>query len=172
VKRPLVSALILAAVLGGVLAVLAAVVSVPRARLLDGYVLVVGGLLLLALVRATHEATSDRSTSVFELALRRRRPGTQRPTELERLEREVVLGTGNAFDLHARLRPLLRDIAGHRLESRRGLALDAGTPEVRRLLGNDLWSLLRPDREPPDDRSAPGLELDALRAHVDTLEAI
>ena len=171
-RKPLVGAAILAALLGGTLLFLAAVVTVPRERVLDGYVLVVGGLFLLALVRATHAAASDAVAAVFERALLPRTRGGARPLELEHLEREVVLACGNAFDLHARLRPLLREIAAHRLESRRGLALDGGSAEVSRLLGDELAALLRADREPPQDRAAPGIPLGRLAAHVDTLERI
>jgi hypothetical protein len=172
VKKPLVGAAVIAALLGGLLLFLAVVVTVPRERVLDGYVLVVGGLFLLALVRATHAAASDAEGAVFERALRPRTRPYARPLELERMEREVVLACGNAFDLHARVRPVLREIATHRLESRRGLALDGGSPEVQRLLGDELAALLRADREPPQDRAAPGLPVGRLSAHVATLERI
>ena len=171
-RKPLVGAAIIAALLGGTLLFLAAVVTIPRERVLDGYVLVVGGLFLLALVRATHAAASDAEAAVFERALLPRKRAAARPLELERMEREVVLACGNAFDLHARLRPVLREIAAHRLESRRGLALDGGAAEVRQLLGDELTALLRPDREPPQDRAAPGIPVRQLEAHVERLERI
>jgi hypothetical protein len=102
----------------------------------------------------------------------RRRPQVARPRELAKLEREVVLGGATAFDAHMRLRPLLREIATHRLASRRGLELDAGGSAVLAILGDDLWALLRPGADPPSDRLAPGLPLPALRAALDTLERI
>src|SRR5437763_538511 len=49
--------------------------------------------------------------SALERALRRRVPEPERPLQLERIERELVLGCGSAFDLHHRLRPTLREIA-------------------------------------------------------------
>ena len=161
-----------AAALGLVALAVALVSSVPRDRLLDGYVLAVGGLVLLALVRAAREAGDAAEASVYERALRRHARRAQRPHALERLEREVVLGATNAFDLHVRVRPVLREIAAHRLESRRGIDLDAGAPATRELLGEELWELVRPDRAPPDDRFAPGVPLDRLRRHVRTLEGI
>lgn len=82
----------------------------------------------------------------------------------------VVLATVNAFDLHLRLRPRLQAIAEHRLASRRGLRLDS--PEARELLGEELWELLRPEREPPGDRFAPGLSLAGQRAALDRIEKI
>lgn len=168
----LLRALGLAAVLGLGLVPIALFTPASHDRLLDGYVLAFGGLLLLALVRVAHAAAGAAGQSAYELALRRQAGRIERPAELEKLEREVVLAAGNAFDVHARLRPLLRQIAEHRLESRRGLRLDDGAPGTRSLLGENLWELVRPDREPPDDRSGPGLPLDRLRAHLTALERL
>jgi hypothetical protein len=134
-------------------------------------VLLVGGLLLLALVRATAGGDPE-GPSRFEGALRRPEPSVDRPRDLAKIEREVVLGGSSSFDFHVRVRPHLREIAAHRLASRRGLDLDSGSPEVRALLGPELWELVRPDRQPPHDRFAPGLPLDRLRHAVDTLEEV
>lgn len=161
----------LAAAVGVVLVLLAVFFPVPRERLLDGYVLFVGGLLLLGLARLTSRAAGH-GRSVYESALRRRRPTPERLRELARIEREVSLAAAHSFDLHVRIRPHLRAIAEHRLESRRGLRLDDGSPAVRALLGDELWELLRPDRRPPDDRLGPGLPVPRLRAAVERLEAI
>lgn len=171
-RRQAASLAALGAGVGVALAVLAVLFSLPRGRLLDVYVLFVGGLVLLALVRATQAAGANGEGSLYERALRRRRFGVERPAELERLEREVVLAGGNAFDVHVRIRPSLREIAAHRLESGRALELDRGAPETRALLGADLWELVRPDRPAPNDRSAPGLTLERLRAYVDRLERL
>ena len=161
----------LAVTVGLVLLVLTLFVPVPRERLLDGYVLFVGGLVLLGLARLTSR-TGHESRSVYEAALRPVRPRPERLRELARLEREVSLGATHSFDLHVRVRPHLRAIAEHRLESRRGLRLDDGSPAVRALLGDELWELVRPDRRPPDDRLSPGLPVPRLRAAVERLEAI
>ena len=165
----------LAAVAVGVGVALAFVLllfPVPRERLVDGYVLFVGGLLLLGLVHATRAAGGGGDVSLYERALRRSRGGGARPKELARLEREVVLSATSAFDVHMRLRPLLREVAQHRLSTARGLDLDAGSRETRALLGPELWELLQPEREPLNDRFAPVLPPPRLRAHLDTLERI
>jgi hypothetical protein len=158
-------------VVGVALVLLAVFFPVPRGRLLDGYVLFAGGLVLLGLARTTSRAAGH-GRSLYEAALRRRRPRPERLRELARLEREVSLGTTHSFDFHVRVRPHLRAIAEHRLESRRGLRLDDGSPAVLALLGDDLWELLRPDRRAPEDRLGPGLPLPQLRAAVERLEAI
>jgi hypothetical protein len=161
-----------AAGVGLLVAVLLAVSTVPRARVLDGYVLFVGGLLMLGLVSATREASAGEEGSLYERALRRRERPSARPHDLAKLERAVALGASSSFDVHVRVRPVLRQIASHRLAARRGVDLDSGTPEVRAALGEELWELLRPEREPPDDRFGPGLPVPRLRAAVELLERI
>jgi hypothetical protein len=145
---------------------------VPVGRAVDGYLLFLGALVAFALVQATREASPAAAESAYERALRARHRRAARPPELEKLEREVVLAAMSSFDLHMRMRPLLREIAGHRLATRRGLELDRGGPGVQETLGEDLWELLRPGREPPHDRFAPGLPLAELRGLLDQVENI
>jgi hypothetical protein len=157
---------------GLLVAVLLVVSSAAPERLLDGYVLFVGSLLMFGLVKATRESGAAEGSSQYEHALRRRRRPEARPAELARLERAVTMGASSSFDAHVRVRPVLRQIAEHRLATRRGLDLDKGSPEVCALLGDDLWELVRPDREPPDDRFSPGVPLARLRDALDRLERI
>jgi len=172
VRRLAVRLAAVAAVGGLAVAATTALLPVERARVLDGYVLFAGGLLLILLVHATRTVSPSGARSLYERALVRPRQSTARPRDLAKLEREVVLGASTAFDFHMRLRPLLREIAAYRLASRRGLDLASGSGDVRAVLGDDLWELVRPDAAPPDDRLAPGLPLPRLGAAVDTLERI
>jgi len=162
----------LAAAVGILCAALLTLTSAPRETVVDGYVLFVGGLLLAGLVAATRAAGGSGGGSLFERALHPPRPTRGRLRALARLEREVALGTASAFDAHVRVRPHLRQVAAHRLASRRGLDLDTGAPATRALLGEELWELLRPDRPPPADRFGPGLPLASLRSALDRLERI
>ena len=113
-----------------------------------------------------------RDSRAFERALRTRRPRTPRLRELERIEHDVVQGAANPLDLHRRLRPLLRQIAAHRLTNRHGVALDAGDGHAPRLLGDEAWALLRPDRELPDERRGPRLGVHEIEAIVARLEKL
>lgn len=108
----------------------------------------------------------------FERALRARRPRSSRLRELERIEHDVVQGAANPLDLHRRLRPLFRRIAAHRLAVRHGVALDADDGHAHRLLGDEAWALLRPDRELPDERRGPRLEVHEIEAIVARLETL
>ena len=102
----------------------------------------------------------------------REKPERQQPiAELDRIDRLVVLGAANEFDLHYRLRPLLRQVAGERLYVRYGLDLDRDPERVRPLLGDDLWELVRPERE-VGSRSGPGLPAAELTQHVARLEQL
>jgi hypothetical protein len=173
VRRLTILLAALAAGVGILVAVLLAFSTVPRQRVVDGYLLFVGGMLMFGLVRATRQAgESEPTSSVYDRALRRRERAPARPGELAKLEREVALAAGSSFDVHFRLRPVLREIAAHRLATRRGLALDGGSLEVAALLGDELWEVVRPDREPPDDRFGPGLPLARLRGALERLERI
>jgi Domain of unknown function (DUF4129) len=143
-----------------------------RALWLDVYLLVLGAIAVFAAVLATREAFPLDRGSALAAALEREPRDALRPHELERLEREVTLGTSTAFDLHYRLRPILREVAEQRLADRHGLRLDRGGREVEAALGEELWELVRPERKPPEKRWAPGLEDEAVRRVVERLEAL
>jgi hypothetical protein len=82
----------------------------------------------------------------------------------------VQLGMQTAFDLHYRLRPTLVEIAHNRLAGR-GISLE-NEPRAKGVLGDEAWELLRPDREPPRNRNAPGIGADELGRLVGVLEKI
>jgi hypothetical protein len=77
-----------------------------------------------------------------------------------------------AFDLHYRLRPALRRIASELLAARRGIDLDLDREAARQAVGEDAWALVGGDRRPPENRFAPGIELDTLSQVVASLEGI
>ena len=139
--------------------------------LLDVYLLCMGGVLLLALVRTTREQAPAPRGSVFDraVAAMRKRPWDSGDPALIR---ELELSTYNAFHLHARLRPVFRDIAAHRLRARYGVDLDREAGRARELVGAPAWELVRPDRPPPEDRLARGPAVAELARVIDELEAI
>src|SRR5688500_9176008 len=119
--------------------------------LLDIYVLALGGLGLLVVAAMLGQVAPREHESLLEEAMKTKPPEAVRIAELDRLEREVALAASRDFDLHTRLRPVLREIAGARLQ-RRGVELDSRGPRARELLGDELWSLTAADREVPADR--------------------
>lgn len=161
------------ALFGAVGAVIAAGVRPgDRGLVLDAYLLFAGGLALLVLVHLTRTVLPTAGRSLFERALRAPPRPRPRPDALGSLERRVLLATETAFEVHYRLRPLLREIASHRLSARRGIDLEADPEAAREALGAEAWELVRPDRAAPVDRLGPGLRLADLRAAVHSLERI
>jgi hypothetical protein len=154
----------------GALPLVLALVFVPgrRALSVDLYLLLIAAAAVLTLVRAVAEAAP---LTESEPAARLRR-SAQRLPQLERTERAVLLSTSSAFDVHYRLRPILREIAIQRLSTRRGLTLEGDPAACRVVLGEQAWELVRPEREPPQLRFGPGIEQAELREVVDALERI
>ncbi|MDQ2983387.1 MAG: hypothetical protein M3R70_05620 [Actinomycetota bacterium] len=136
---------------------------------LDAYVLALGAIALAALVRRTRQL-EERPASPIDRPLPALPTGTERLPELDRFERIVALSCDSAFDLHYRLRPLLRELVSARLAGH-GIELDRMPDAARTATGEDLWELVRPDRE-LGNRSDPGLPLADTRSLVDAVEAI
>jgi uncharacterized membrane protein len=126
------------------------------------YILVLGALGMVAVLSAVGAALPRRRRSQFVQALDEHSEGPKRVTDLARMEREVTLSVGNAYDLHTRLVPHLREIARARLER-------SGKQPGPDTLGR-WWELLRPDRPEPADRYARGIAEADLRALVADLE--
>ena len=128
------------------------------------YVFVLGAIAMLALVAAAGESLPRRRASLLDAALAVKPPPDPPLPQLERTIREATLAQTRAFDLHRLLLPQLRAIADARLAR-------AGRSPGPETLGR-WWELLRPDREPPADRFAPGIPPAELRALVTDLERI
>jgi hypothetical protein len=152
---------------------LALVGAVPdrRALFVGIYELVLGAIAVSALVTSFRTLEPDAwLRSPFE-----RDPAKPEdaPTiaELERFDRLVVLGTGSEFDLHYRLRPLLRQLAADQLNARHGIEPDRDPERARPLLGDELAALLSPDRT-LGRRNAAGIDAAELARHVGRLERL
>jgi hypothetical protein len=112
-----------------------------------------------------------RRASAFDAAFTTGARDRARPASLARLEREVALAGGTAFDVHYRLRPTLQGLASGLL-LRKGVDLERSPERAEALVGPEVWELVRPDRKAPDDRAAPGLRLEAIERAVDALERL
>jgi hypothetical protein len=138
---------------------------------LDVFVLALGAVGLIVLASEVRRIAPSAEESLLEEALDPEPPEVWPIAELQRLDRELTMSSTRAFDLHVRLRPILREIATARLELR-GMSLDSGSSAVREALGDDLWELTAPDREAPHDRLAPGLGLEDLDRTIGRLERL
>jgi hypothetical protein len=153
-----------ALVTAGLLAV-ATVVPEHRLGLLDTGLLVVGGLGLVAAVRAV-PATIP---SAPRRHAQRPATGPSRPAELERLERQVLFAETSGLDAH-RLRVILREVAVHRLAANHAVDLAADPAAAELLLGPELWAAVGPPPGWPADRDGPRLDPAELGRLLDTLE--
>lgn len=166
-KRPFLTAGILAALGAVPLVVCLLVLPGDRSRALDVYLLFLGAVVMLVLARMTsgHKGWKPVPPKADQ-------PSEARLPELARIEREVVLATGSGFDRQMRIGPLLRDIARHRLWTRRGVDLDEQPERARELLGQEIWGLLRAGRPEPNSRYAPGADLAELRQIIEKIEKV
>ena len=137
---------------------------------LDGWLLGIAAVLLLALFRVTRLLT-PRADSPLEQAIERMRPREAPVPELA-IERDVELSRGNDLHFHVRLRPILREIAAHKLRSQYGVELDREPARARELVPARTWQVIDPDRPPPEDRLGPGPPVRTLSAVVDELERL
>jgi hypothetical protein len=163
---------------GGALAVtltlaagIAALVAPDEAGLVGHVWLAVVLAVALAVALGRLNDAMPRRPSSFDAAFAPAPSEPARPASLARVEREVTLSTGTAFDVHFRLRPLLRGLAGGLL-LRRGVDLERTPERARELLTPGGWDSVRPDRPPPENRTAPGLTLASIERAVDDLERL
>jgi hypothetical protein len=142
-----------------------------RARVLDAYLVALGGVLMLMLIRTARALLADRPRSAFDAALAemRRQP---RPDRGVALEREVELSRLNEFHFYRRLCPILREIAAVRLRRHYGVELDREPARARELVPSAAWDVIRPDRQPLQDRLAWGPSLASMREVVSELERL
>jgi hypothetical protein len=97
-------------------------------------------------------------------------PSPEQPKRLREIERLVAYARWDAADFHARLRPVLWAIAAQRLAVYRMVDVD-DDEAARGALGDPVWSLLR-TKDPATIRRDGGVDVNQLRATVDTLEAL
>jgi hypothetical protein len=155
-----------------VLVVLLAIHKLPTERSLAIWVVLLTAIALLELVRGFGRHEYPKPVPVFERAVRSRMAPDPAPSAFAGMEREIALATGTADHAHRKFLPLLRTTAAARLATRHGVELERRPDVARRLLGAQVWELLRPDRPEPDDRLGPGLSRDEIAAVVDRLESL
>ena len=142
-----------------------------RARVVDVYVVVLAGILMLALFRVIGFAAPVRP-SVFDQALAAARTPAPQPTTDVADERDVVLSRLNAFHYYIRVRPVLRELAEQRLRARFGVELDREAERARELVASHAWDVIRPDARPPQDRLARGPSVEEQRVVIEELERL
>jgi hypothetical protein len=167
VKRAVVVGALVSAAAGAALLF----TSGARAQIVDVYVVVLAAVVMLALFRAVRLAAPPRP-SPFAYALARLHAPRDAPSAEVPEERDVVLSRLSAFHYYIRVRPVLHEIADHRLRSRFGVELEREPERARELVPSRAWGVVRPDALPPADRLARGPSIDAQREVVEALEGL
>jgi hypothetical protein len=147
-----------------------ALAGAARGIALYAYVLFLAGLGVAALAARLRAAWP--ATPRFQRLLPPPDPPMGRIVQLDGLTGRLAGGYPNEGEVHARLRPLVQDVAAARLAGRHGVDLERMPGRARALVGPRTWELVRPDREPPVDRFARTWSPRDLHALVDELEAI
>jgi hypothetical protein len=140
------------------------------AVVLDAWLLSIGAVVLHALFRVAR-LLAPSTPSPLDDAAQRMRPEAPAEPELA-LEREILLSRASEFHFHVRLRPVLREIAAHRLWSRYGVDLDREPARARELVPAHVWEVVDPNRPPPEDRLGRGPTVPSLSAVVAELERL
>jgi hypothetical protein len=99
-------------------------------------------------------------------------PQPSPPERLVRLEQLIDASRMSASHAHAYLRPLLADVVASRLAARGQVLGRMSEEDSRRLLGEELWELVRPDRPFPEDRRSAGVSAEQLTTMLDVLERL
>jgi hypothetical protein len=164
VRRHLLDVAVLFTLSSGACLYVSLAVPGDRDLAIHVYLLFLGALLMLVVVSAVGAAVPRARRSELTRALDDRPAPPAGVPQLAKVEREVTLALGSAYDLHARLLPHLREVAAARLER-------TGRRPGPETLGR-WWELLRPDRPEPRERFAPGIREAELRALVADLEKL
>ena len=159
------------AVLTGLLGVDLIFRPIPFGFAFRAWLVALGALTAAALVRGS--LAPYRQVQVEPVRFERRRPlPPERPAGLEEAERAVDYAAWNPADLNRRLRPLLREVARHRLLTRRGIDLERSPETARQLLGDVAWSLIHRPAASESTGRDPGASPPAIRETIERLEEL
>jgi hypothetical protein len=157
------------AVVTGLLGVDVIFRPIPFGFAFRAWLVALGGLAAAALVRAS--LAPYRRVQVEPVRFtRRRHTAPERPAGLEEVERAVDFAVWNPADLNRRLRPLLREVAAHRLQTRCGLDIDRNPEAARLLLGEVAWDLVDPPAAVEPGVRHAGASPAAIRETIKRLE--
>ena len=175
-KRVVVST-VAYAIFGAVIAGLVVVLGVDRTDyVLDAYLVFAGALIALAAARIARGAFPEPRGTVPAVLSRAPRRYVH-PESLAAMEDDVALAQADVFDVHFRLRPILREITVAGLAAQSSIELDRAPERARERLSPATWELVRPDRPRPvrpegGGAGGKGIDTPSLDAIVTELERI
>lgn len=156
-----------------------AVVTIGIALLLSGAargIALYAYLLLLVLIAVVMVVSRIRRvwppTPRFDRLIPRRDEPEARVLQLEGLVGRLSGGSPNAFDLHQRVRPLVRQIVAAQLARAHGIDLESRPDRAEQLVGPWTWQLIRPDFAAPTDSWGQTWSPSEMNALVSELEQL
>jgi hypothetical protein len=140
---------------------------------LIGYPAEVGAATTIALAAFVSLITTLELAAQAELRRRpARQPADGPPLEqLRQVDETLRAARASEVGVDRDLRPLFRAIAATRL-ARRGLDVDRHPEEARRILGEELWELVRDERSRGSNLFAGGVSSAGLQSLIERLERI
>jgi hypothetical protein len=149
----------------------------PGSRAIAVWIVLLAAVAFFELFSAAKVADEpDRSAAMqFEDALVTRQAHEQverRPLQLDRVDRDVVLGAVAYVWARHGLLPRLQSVAAARLAARGGIDLARSPQAARDLLGEDAWDVVRPDRPEPADPYMEGVSLEQVEVVLVRLESL
>jgi len=140
---------------------------------LIGYPAEVGAATTIALAAFVSLITTRELAAKAELRRRpARRPADGLPLEqLRQVDEALAAARASEAGVDRDLRPLFRGIAAMRL-ARRGVDVDRHPEEAQRILGEELWELVRDEHSRGSNRFAGGVSGAGLQSLIERLERI
>lgn len=158
---------ILSAVMGVTLVAIGILVFADGTAEIFGFEVVLAILVFLALTTGRRHP----ATPAADFRYRRSRTGHLPPRLLE-IEHLVTFSLTSRSDFDHRLLPRLRSLVDDQLMSQRGFGLRDSTGRAAEALGEEVWSILRTDRQPVDDVGVPGPSEGELESIVEAIEVL
>jgi hypothetical protein len=148
--------------------------SVPSSRAISVWIVLLAAIALGELFAAMSaaDARNARAAARFENALFPQRAVERRPLQLDRVDRDVVLGAVAYVWARHGLLPRLREVVAARLASRRGIDFARNPRAACDVLGEDAWELVRPDRREPEDPYMEGVSMEQVDVVLTRLESL
>lgn len=136
-------------------------------------VVALGAIALAVIVRRLRRRLPRRGVSAFDAALADAVESAPQIEELASIHRAIDGARLSSFEVEARLRPLLHDMAAFLLWERRGIELARQPGPAAQVLGPETFTFLCEVRRAGRvSRRGPGLSLAALERIVRALESI
>lgn len=151
--------------------------QVARGLAVNIWLLTIGALLMWTCLRALAAALPAAGVSAFDSVRVRQTEPPPKLYEVVDIEGLILDAEWSSHGVEFGLSPLLRRIAVSRLIERRQVDLDTDPAAARRILGDELWTLVEPEAQRElertrHDKDRRGISRATVKRAIDVLEAL